>query len=445
MKTILDNLMLLITCVALAVPHALAVLNFRRRVAVKRRSLLSLLADPDILNRYRGLFPATKRLSDAESIADDFFTTYYNRSEYVSALALNFLTGSAALVFVTTRIGFPPRVLDQHLVRFIQGVPWGGAALWSMIGSYLWNCYDLIRKTTNFDLSPDAFTRMWLKIWIAAAVAAILSRGLTPGLQPTVGFAIGLISIPMVFELVSDRANKVLNIKATEGDSSTLIRVLQGASPSVIDALTDLNIESTVQLAYCDPMNVMMSTSLPWVVIIDLIDQALLFNYIGPEIAKIRGGGYRGSIEVATIGANLNGSPELRIVGLRSLSNLAALLGWTESKVIDLVQTLYTDSQVNLIWDLFGGNFATRDRRHVPDAEAVKLLITTDLTATTTLNTEETENPDQQQENGEINEKVEKIVVQNADSQIASVRQNIAIVRPPGTDSSEATVRQVNG
>lgn len=445
MKTILDNLMLLVTCVALAVPHALAVLNFRRRVAVKRRSLLSLLADPDILNRYRGLFPATKRLNDAEGIATDFFTTYYNRSEYVSALALNFLTGSAALVFVTTRIGFPPPALDQHLVRFIQGVPWGSAALWSMIGSYLWNCYDLIRKTTNFDLSPDAFTRMWLKIWIAAAVASILARGLTPALQPTVGFAIGLISIPMVFEIVSDRANKVLNVKATEGDSSTLIRVLQGASPSVIDALTALNIESTVQLAYCDPMNVMMSTSLPWVVIIDLIDQALLFNYIGPDIAKIRGGGYRGSIEVATIGANLNGSPELRIVGLRSLSNLAALLGWTESKAIDLVQTLYTDSQVNLIWDLFGGNFASRDRRHVPDAEAVKMLITADLTATATLNIAATETQGGEQQTREINEKVEKVMGQNEESQISSVRQNIAIVRPPGTDSSESTVRQVNG
>ena len=90
----------------------------------------------------------------------------------------------------------------------------------------------------------------------------------------------------------------------------------------------------------------MMSTHLPWVAIIDMIDQALLFNYIGVDVAKIRSGGYRGSIEVATIGARLNGTPDQRIVGFRSLSNLATLLGWTEAKALDLVQTLYTDIQL---------------------------------------------------------------------------------------------------
>lgn len=444
MRALLDNLVVLIACVVLAIPHALAVLNFRRRVAVKRRSLITLLSDPDILSRYTGRFPSTKGLTDAESIADDFFRTYYNRSEYVSALALNFLTGCAAFVFATTRIGFPPPALDDEVVRFIQAGHWGTAVLWSVIGSYLWNCYDLIRKTTNFDLSPDAFTRMWLKLWIAAAVASILSAGVTPALQPTLGFAIGLISIPILFEIVSDRANKVLNVKSSEGDSSTPVKVLQGTSSSVIDALTDLGIESTVQLAYCDPMNVMMSTNLPWVVIIDLVDQSLLFNYIGPDVAKIRGGGYRGAIEVATIGAHLNGAPEQRVVGLRSLSNLAVLLGWTESKAIDLIQTLYTDSQVNLIWDLFGGNFVARDRKHVPDAETLKMVITADLSATANVAPDGTTQAAQPAAR-EIDEKLQKVVAQNDDSQISSARQEITITRPGSNGSPEAAPRQRAG
>jgi hypothetical protein len=314
--------------------------------------------------------------------------------------------------------------------------------LWSIIGSYLWNCYDLIRKTTSFDLSPDAFTRMWLKLWIAAAVASILSAGIIPALQPTAGFAIGLISIPILFEIISDRANKMLNVKSTEGDSSTPVKVLQGTSSGVIDTLNELEIESTVQLAYCDPMNVMMSTSLPWVVIIDLIDQALLFNYIGPDIAKIRGGGYRGSIEVASIGAHLNGSPEQRMVGFRSLNNVAALLGWTEAKVIDLVQTLYTDSQANLIWDLFGGNFATRDRKRVPDAETVKMLITASLSATTAADEDGTGAKPAGAATHEIDEKLEKVVAQNEESRISSARQEISITTPMNGGPSEAAIRK---
>lgn len=431
MNNFVKYLLLILICIAMAVPHLLAVLNFRRRLAVKRRALSNLLADQVILNRYMDRFPGKKGLNDAESIARDYFETYYNRREYLSALALNFVTGCIALLFVTARVGFPSPILDSFLVKFIQGAAWGDSVLWSLIGSYLWNCYDLIRRTTNFDLTPDAFTKMWLKLWIAAAVASIISPGITTALQPTVGFAIGLISIPVLFEIVSDRASKVLSVKSTDGDTSTAVKILQGATPNVIDILSDFNIESTVQLAYCDPMNVMMSTNLPWVVIIDMIDQALLFNYMGPDIAKIRGGGYRGSIEVATIGAHLNGTSEQRIVGLRSLSNLAILLGWTESKAIDLIQTLYADSQVALIWDLFGGNFATRDNTRVPDAETVKMTIKADLSATANLAPSQAPSENAGPMIAELEEKVDKVVAQNQKSQISSTKQDITITTPP--------------
>jgi hypothetical protein len=442
MTLLAKDLLLLLACIAFAVPHILAVLNFRRRLAVKRRALISLLSDPDILDRYKGQFPARQGLSDAESIARDYFATYYNRGEYLSALALNFITGCIALLFVTARVGFPSPILGTHVVTFVQSAAWGNAVLWSLIGSYLWNCYDLIRRTTNFNLTPNAFTKMWLKLWIAAAVASIISSGITSALQPAIGFAIGLISIPVLFEIISDRASKVLNVKSTEGDANTPIKVLQGASSNVIDTLNDFDIESTVQLAYCDPMNVMMSTNLPWVVIIDMIDQALLFNYIGPDIAKIRSGGYRGTIEVATIGAHLNGGAEQRIVGLRSLSNFATLLGWSESKAIDLVQTLYADSQLNLIWDLFGGNFSKRDKTHVPDAETIKMVIKADLSAVADLGGDGAAKDAAQPTTGEIGEKIQRVVTQNQESQISSARDEITITMPAAAGGSASETKQ---
>jgi hypothetical protein len=440
MHILAKHLLLIVACIAFAVPHALSVLNFRRRVAVKRRALTNLLADPDILSRYMDRFPAKKGLNDAENIANDYFSTFYNRHEYLSALILNFITGCVALLFITARIGFASPLLNSHVVQFIQTPSWGDAVLWSLIGSYLWNCYDLIRRTTNFDLTPNAFTEMWLKLWIAAAVASIISSGITAALQPAVGFAIGLISIPVLFEIVADRASKVLNVKSTEGDTGTAIRVLQGATPNVIDTLNDFEIENTVQLAYCDPMNVMMSTNLPWVVIIDLIDQALLFNYIGPDVAKIRSGGYRGSIEVATIGAHLNGPPEQRMVGLRSLSNLQALLGWTEAKAIDLIQTLYADSQVALIWDLFGGNYAERDKNRVPDAETVKMIFKADLSEPAHIGKVATGDSDKKAIPLDIDERLEKVTAEDGDSRISSVTQQITVTSPNGPADSATPI-----
>jgi hypothetical protein len=362
---LLQNFLLLLACLVAAVPYLFAILNLGR---VKRRDLANLLADPVILNHYMDRFSAKKGRYDADTIAGDYIRTYYSRFEYLSALALNVLSVSAVLIFILARIGFPPPFLGGAVLTYIHGAAWGGAVVWALIGSYLWNCYDLIHRTANFNLPPEAFARMWLKFWVAAAVAAILSGGIVAGMQPAVGFTIGLLSIPLLFGAVADKTSKVLNIKTTDGDTTTKIAALQGATPDVIDALSDLDIESTVQLAYCDPMTVMVRTNMPWVVIIDLIDQALLSNYIGADAAKIRSGGYRGSIEVATIGANLNGDADEKAVGTASLGDLATLLGWPVPKAMDLVQTLYSDTQVNLIWDLLGGAYSTRDKSSVPKA-----------------------------------------------------------------------------
>lgn len=365
---LLKNLLLLLACLLAWVPYLLALLSLRRRTTVKRQALVSLLSDQRVMDQYKGRFPSKKGFTTAEDIAIDYFKTYYNRYEYLASLAMIFLTLAAALLFVLVRIDFAPQFLSGPVIDFIHNAPWGGTVLWAIIGSYLWNCYDLIHRTTNFNLPPDAFARMWLKLWVAAAVAAIFSGGVVAGLQPTVGFAIGLISIPVLFEAVADKASKYLNVKTTEGDTSTKIAVLQGATPDVIDALSDIDIQSTVQLAYCDPINVMLSTNLAWVVIIDLIDQALLFNYMGAEMAKVRSAGYRGCIEAATIGANLNGDAKQKAVGVASLTDFATLLGWPEPKALDLVQTLYIDAQVNLIWDMFGGNYCERNKVDLPES-----------------------------------------------------------------------------
>lgn len=351
----LKNLLLVIVCVLAVIPYGLAVWNFHRKAKVKRRDLTNLLSDLDIRQKYWNRFPSKKNLTTAEEIAKDFFATYFSRWEYLTALIFIFFTVSAAVIYLSARIGLAPPFLDGAVSANIKSAPWGEAVLWALIGSYLWNCYDLIHQVATFNLRPDVLTRMWLKFWVAAAVAAILSAGVTAGLQSTLGFAVGLVSIPALFGAVSDKASKILNIRTTEGETATQIKVLQGASSSVIDTLGDIDIANTVELAYCDPMHVLMSTNLAWAMIVDLIDQALLFNYIGADAAKIRGGGYRGSIEVATIGLNLEGTPKKHAAAKESLANLAAMLGWTEQKTLDLVETLYQDNQVNLIWLFWGG------------------------------------------------------------------------------------------
>jgi hypothetical protein len=118
---VLKNLLILSACVLVGVPCLLAVLNFRRRTAAKRRALTNLLSDPRILAQYVDRFPSRKGLTDAQSIADDYFKTYFNRSEYVTALVFNFLTCSLALIFVLAQINFSASFIDKDVVMYVQG------------------------------------------------------------------------------------------------------------------------------------------------------------------------------------------------------------------------------------------------------------------------------------------------------------------------------------
>ena len=347
-------LLLSLACILAAAPYGLAVLNFQCKASVKRRDLASLLSEPKIMQKYQKRFPSKKSLDTPDRIAKDIFATYFNLGEYMVALVFILVTVSAAVIYVSARIGIPPPFLGDTLSAQIKSATWGEAVFWALTGSYLWNCYDLIHEVATFNLRPDVLTKMWLKFWVAAAVAAVLSGGATAGLQSTMGFAVGLVSIPALFGAISDKASKILSIKTTEGDTTTQIKVLQGASSAVIDTLADIDIQNTVELAYCDPMHVLMSTNMALAVILDLIDQALLFNYMGMDVTKIRGGGYRGSIEVATVGQNLRGKGDARKAAEQSIVDLMAMLEWKEPKVRDLVETLYQDLQVSLIWEFWG-------------------------------------------------------------------------------------------
>ncbi|HKO11832.1 MAG TPA: hypothetical protein VJV22_07685 [Acidobacteriaceae bacterium] len=77
------------------------------------------------------------------------------------------------------------------------------------------------------------------------------------------------------------------------------------------------------------------------------------------------------------------------------------------------------DSQVNLIWDPFGSNFA---------------CLTPKLSAQAA-----------QPATREIDEKLEKVVAQNDDSQISSSRQEITITRSAANSSPEAVARKRAG
>jgi hypothetical protein len=90
-------------------------------------------------------------------------------------------------------------------------------------------------------------------------------------------------------------------------------------------------------------------------VILDLIDQAMLFIYVGDKMASLRSIGLRGSIEVASLFEDLDDSDATTKAQAETIVALmSSELGESEGGVRYLIRTLYYDLQVQFIWDLWG-------------------------------------------------------------------------------------------
>src|SRR5882724_3885048 len=102
---VLKNLLLLSACVLAVPPCVLAVLNFRRRTAVKRRALTNLLSDPSIVAQYKDCFQREKDSRTRRALRRIISThsgrlSMQNRLFRASLLLAGFaLPGHAQLVF----------------------------------------------------------------------------------------------------------------------------------------------------------------------------------------------------------------------------------------------------------------------------------------------------------------------------------------------------------
>jgi len=113
---------------------------------------------------------------------------------------------------------------------------------------------------------------------------------------------LGAFPLKTLSTVASGIAKKNIDVESvkTPGEGPTL-QLLEGMTPDVVDLLEEVGLSSTQHLAYADPIKLFMRTNLPWKVTLDLVDQALLSNYVGAKVEQLRVFGIRGAIELGAV------------------------------------------------------------------------------------------------------------------------------------------------
>jgi hypothetical protein len=326
-------------------PYPLIYLSYRRVLHYKLQAIRSLMQPKGVVQEYMRRFG---RVNDERDPTKAQFDLYYHWRSYALAIFFDVAVIAAGIAAGFTRmgvpLGFPPR-LASLIQRDLPVTSLAGFA-----GAYILNLYYALRRYRTADLSPASMHFGWLHITLAAVMSPLFSNGLRP-----LAFGIGIFPIRDSLDVAKNFAKNRLSkfyTKDRPAEPPTLHK-LQGMTAEVVERLFDEGISSAEQLAYADPIKLLLRSNIEFVVIIDLMDQALLFLHVGDDIQKLRAIGIRGAMEVAILGYDLEkhgkGSEEAKA----TVSRVASRLRQTPEELTLLIRTLKEDGQVNLLWDMF--------------------------------------------------------------------------------------------
>jgi len=351
-----------------AVPFVLIYLAYRYILLGKRFTVLQVMSRPDVFESYLKAFgltdaSATKKPKEPTDVVDDLFNLYYRWGSYALGIALNVLITITvtACIFVRAgmHLGLPPDL--QGLAQ--KTLP---TVAFAFAGAYIWNFYDLIKRYRAVDLTPASFQFAWLRLLAGCVAGPLVALGAAEGIRNIVAFGIGVLPLQTILQYFRDYATKRLGVSVERDRAAEpTLHHLQGMTKDSIERLAEEGIDSAQALAYADPMKLFLKTDKEWAVIIDLIDQALLFNYVGEKISLLRPLGIRGCVELAVIydrllkGRNIEDQGEVdKQTAL--IATLCKKLEWSIPEAHNLIRNLLEDGKVILLWQLYFGSFSNR-------------------------------------------------------------------------------------
>jgi hypothetical protein len=338
---------LLLTWIVALLPAALYTwlyLSYLQVIQNKRDELKQILARGGAISKYVSAYG--NKDDNSEIVASRLIIrNNYARMSYLRALVFTALVTTLAAVIGLARAGFPtglPAIFTDFLKRS-NGVP---ALLAGCAGAFVWGLYELLRRYRVGDLTPAAIYFTGIRTLVLAGVGPALSTVLKSEFSWAIAFGLGVIPLNTIADIAAQPTRKALGLAApVSATVDPLITSVQGLTPEIFERIQEAGINNVQQLAFSDPLRLLVRTNLDWKVILDLLDQSFLAVYVGPRINDLRSMGVRGAVELCGI-RNNQLYPEL-------LQSISKILGRSPEEVRCLMDTLGIDPTTAFISELW--------------------------------------------------------------------------------------------
>ncbi len=260
----------------------------------KRKDIMDSF-DKDARLAYFKMFSRSEEAPSLDTVVVNFETLY---SQWYGR---RFFWVPGILLFVVILIEITFIVLTVlHTLAYLKNplfdIP--PVAIAAIAGAYMWVVNDLTSRARRLDFSPSDVQWGILRLVIAVPMGYAFAAVAAPSAGPFIAFALGAFPLTTVTLMLGKLANKSLRLEATTEETSDDIIKLQGINKAIVERLSNEDITTISQIAYCDPVQLVMRSNLNFIFVTDCMNQALAWMYLEGGLNKIRPLGLRGAVEI---------------------------------------------------------------------------------------------------------------------------------------------------
>ena len=262
----------------------------------KRKDILDSLSAEARLAYFKMFNRSEASPASAAAASTEFeklYSTWYGRKFFIVPGLLLLLTGTMAVTIVV--------LTGLHKLHYFEAAPLfdlPDAAMAAIAGAYLWVVDDFISRARRLDFTPADV--MWgvLRLTIAVPMGYAFAVIAAKSVGPFVAFALGAFPLGALTSMLRRLTNKSLGIDASTDEANDAIIKLQGVNQAIVERLSHEDITTITQLAYCDPVRLVMRSNLSFNFVLDCMNQALAWMYLQASLETIRPFGMRGATEI---------------------------------------------------------------------------------------------------------------------------------------------------
>jgi len=348
-----------------------------RRLDTRRQLLLQTLLtlgldDAYIRIRHRQSYQIWRDIPEAER-KRKFESDYFNKDfkaetsnkDYLWPVTLMTILSGAGWYFALSRINPEVSMADVN-----QLIP--ESFSWGFVGAFFASLLTIIEEFRKYNLVPDLYYSLSYRLLFSSTTAFLVGNMLKDSLSPLVAFGIGLFPLEKTWDFISQKTAQAVGAAKPEGELGVELAVIQGLEDSRNrQKFIDIGVTTVQSLATADPLLVIFQTTFPIRTVVDMIDKAILYLYIGDRIQELRKHGINGVIELVALAKLIEKRPAFtggvaaqeaerlsvffeQVNTEQLIRDVSKVLGQSEDELRAFIYNLYYDPLVMFIYDVWG-------------------------------------------------------------------------------------------